>query len=252
MKILLIVTNQYRGPIPVIPLGACLVAESCERTGHQVQILDFMFERDPLHALNSAINKTKPDIIGISLRNIDNNDMQHPVTFYKDLTLLIETIRRNTNATVILGGAAVGVMPEALLRFTGADWAILGDGEIVLPEDKEIIDSISGYGIVFDTNWSNTQYRLFANCKPIGEPDDYMFGVNDVVLEGETLALESGIEIKSTSLGSQASIVFIPPTPLVFIEPGSAFSVQISFQRTDDIGATKVLDITSKGVIDIN
>ena len=89
MNILLIITNRYRGPIPVIPLGACLVAESCERTGHQVQILDFMFERDPLHALNSAVNKTKPDIIGISLRNIDNNDMQYPVTFYKDLTLLI-------------------------------------------------------------------------------------------------------------------------------------------------------------------
>ena len=139
MNILLIITNRYRGPIPVIPLGACLVAESCEGTGHQVQILDFMFERDPLHALNSAINKTKPDIIGISLRNIDNNDMQHPVTFYKDLTLLIEIIRRKTNATVILGGAAVGVMPETLLRFTGADWAVLGDGEIVLPKVLEVL-----------------------------------------------------------------------------------------------------------------
>ena len=139
MNILLIITNRYRGPIPVIPLGACLVAESCERAGHQVHILDFMFERDQLHALNSAINKTKPDIIGISLRNIDNNDMQHPVTFYKDLTLLIETIRRKTNATVILGGAAVGVMPEALLSFTGADWAVLGDGEIVLPKILEVL-----------------------------------------------------------------------------------------------------------------
>ncbi len=141
MNILLIITNQYRGPIPVIPLGPCLVAESCERTGHQVQILDFMFERDPLHTLNSVIDKSKPDIVGISLRNIDNNDMLHPVTFYKELTLLMEGVRRKTDAAIILGGAAVGVMPEALLRFTGADWAVLGDGEIVFPEVLEALST---------------------------------------------------------------------------------------------------------------
>ncbi|MFV1976819.1 MAG: radical SAM protein [Candidatus Scalindua sp.] len=140
MNILLIITNRYRGPIPVMPLGACLVAESCERAGHHVQILDLMFERDPLHALGSVIDKTKPDVVGISLRNIDNNDMQHPVTFYKDLTLLMETIRGKTDATVVLGGAAVGVMPEALLRFTEADWAVLGDGEIVFPK---VLDMLS-------------------------------------------------------------------------------------------------------------
>ena len=134
MNILLIITNRYRGPIPVIPLGACLVAESCERAGHQVQTLDLMFERDPLCTLSSVIDRTQPDVVGLSLRNIDNNDMQHPAVFYKDLTLLIDTIRRKTCATVVLGGAAVGVMPEALLRFTGADWAILGDGEIVFPK----------------------------------------------------------------------------------------------------------------------
>ena len=133
MNILLVVTNRYRGPIPVIPLGACMVAESCEQAGHHVQILDFMFERNPLHALVSLIDKSKPDFIGISIRNIDNNDMLHPVAFYEDLTQLMETIRGKTNATVILGGAAVGVMPEALLRFTTADWAVLGDGEIVFP-----------------------------------------------------------------------------------------------------------------------
>lgn len=123
----------------MIPLGACLVAESCERAGHQVQILDFMFERNPLHALGSLIDKTKPDFIGISIRNIDNNDMRHPVAFYKDLTLLMATIRGKTNAAVIIGGAAVGVMPEALLRFTEADWAVLGDGEIVFPKVLEML-----------------------------------------------------------------------------------------------------------------
>ncbi len=159
MNILLIVTNRYRGPIPVMPLGACLVAESCERAGHQVRLLDLMFERHPLHALGSVIDKTRPDVVGISLRNIDNNDMQHPVAFYKDLTLLMETIRGKTEATVVLGGAAVGVMPESLLRFTEADWAVLGDGEIVFPQVLDMLSKnmmpkdIAGVAWIEDTGF---------------------------------------------------------------------------------------------------
>ncbi len=159
MNILLIVTNRYRGPIPVMPLGACLVAESCERAGHQVRLLDLMFERHPLYALGSLIDKAKPDVIGISLRNIDNNDMQHPVAFYKELTLLMESIRRKTGATVVLGGAAVGVMPEALLRFTKADWVVLGDGEIVFPKVLDMLSknrtlkNISGVAWIEDTGF---------------------------------------------------------------------------------------------------
>jgi len=140
VNVLLIITNRYRGPIPVIPLGACLVAEYCERAGHQVKLLDMMFERNPLHALESVIDETKPDVVGISLRNIDNNDMQHPVAFYDDLALLMKAIRRKTDATAVLGGAAVGVMPEALLRFSEADLAVLGDGEIVFPK---VLDMLS-------------------------------------------------------------------------------------------------------------
>ncbi len=165
MHILLIITNRYRGPIPVIPLGACLVAESCERAGHQVQTLDLMFEQDPLCTLSSVIDRIQPDVVGLSLRNIDNNDMQHPAVFYKDLTLLIDTIRRKTYATVVLGGAAVGVMPEALLRFTGADWAILGDGEIVFPKLLEMLSKdevpkdIPGVAWIDDTGFRiNTGY----------------------------------------------------------------------------------------------
>lgn len=109
--------------------------------------------------------------------------------------------------------------------------------------------SITGYGIVFDAGWGNTQYRLFANCMPNGGVDDHAFGVNDVVLPEETLSLESGIELTP---GLKTSIVFIPPTPLVFIQPGDALNAQISFQRTDGAGSAKVLNITSKGVIDIN
>ncbi len=114
-----------------MPVGACMVAEAAERAGHRVRVLDLMFEQNPIHTLESELDTSKPDFIGLSVRNIDNNDMQNPVAFFKDLKPLMDTIRSKTPAPVVLGGAAVSVMPEELLRYTGADWAVLGDGEVV-------------------------------------------------------------------------------------------------------------------------
>ncbi len=124
-----------------MPIGACMVAEAIEQAGHRVSVLDLMFNQNPRLALESEIKKTNPDIVGLSVRNIDNNDMQNPVAFFKDLKPLADTIRSNTHAPVVLGGAAVSVMPEELLRYTGADWAVLGDGEVVFPQLLETLSN---------------------------------------------------------------------------------------------------------------
>ncbi|MEP9411706.1 MAG: cobalamin B12-binding domain-containing protein [Candidatus Brocadia sp.] len=134
MNILIVITNRYRNPAPVLPLGACSVADAVEKSGHKVRVLDLMFERDPLRALEMELEKLNPDIVGLSVRNIDNNDMQNPVAFFKDVKPLVDSIRSRTQATLVLGGSAVAVMPEELVRYTGADWAVLGDGEVVFPE----------------------------------------------------------------------------------------------------------------------
>ncbi|HHT9113116.1 MAG TPA: B12-binding domain-containing radical SAM protein [Candidatus Wunengus sp. YC65] len=134
MNILIVATNHYSSPVPVMPVGACMVAEAAERASHKVRVLDLMFDQNPLYTLESELNESNPDFIGLSVRNIDNNDMQHPVAFFKDLKPLMDTIRSNTPAPVALGGAAVSVMPEELLRYTGADCAVLGDGEVVFPK----------------------------------------------------------------------------------------------------------------------
>jgi hypothetical protein len=134
MKILLINTNRNKSPMPVVPLGACLVAEAAERAGHRVHFLDLMFAAEPLKAIEQAIKHAAPEVIGLSLRNIDNNDMLNPVFFAGDCLPLLRRIRLLTEAPVILGGAAVSVMPQQLLRFTGADWAVAGEGDVVFPE----------------------------------------------------------------------------------------------------------------------
>ena len=84
MKVLIVNTNRHRYPFPVMPLGACMVAEAVEQAGHDVAVLDLMFEADPAGALRRGLIAGQYDIIALSIRNIDNNDMRSPLFFLKD------------------------------------------------------------------------------------------------------------------------------------------------------------------------
>ena len=46
MQVLIISTNRNIHPAPVIPYGACIVAEAAAREGHLVSFLDLMFQPD--------------------------------------------------------------------------------------------------------------------------------------------------------------------------------------------------------------
>lgn len=133
MDVLVVSTNRNRLPMPVLPHGACLAAEAAERAGHRVRLLDLMFEKDPVRAVVRALRERRPDVVGVSIRNIDNNDLHAPVYFLRELPAILAAVRGETDAPIVLGGAAVGVMPEQLLRLTGAACCALGDAETVFP-----------------------------------------------------------------------------------------------------------------------
>ena len=140
MKILLISTNRNNLPMPVMPIGACIVAHATECAGHTVYFLDLMFARDPLAETESALTHWKPDVVGLSVRNIDNNDMRGTVYFLNDLLSILDVIRKRTSAPIIMGGAALGVMPEQILRLAPDAFAVVGDGELIFPR---LLDRIS-------------------------------------------------------------------------------------------------------------
>ena len=111
MKILIIATNRNKLPMPVMPIGACIIADAAERSGHAVFFLDLMFAKDPLADIEYALSDRQPDLVGLSVRNIDNNYMRDTVFFLNDLLSIVNLIRSGTGVPIILGGAALGVMP---------------------------------------------------------------------------------------------------------------------------------------------
>jgi len=129
MRILLVSQNTEKVPYPVLPLGLCYVAETLEKAGHAVSLVDLCFERDGKKAVAAAISRSSPELIGIGIRNLDNCDYWRPKNFVPDARALVEECRRRSAAPILLGGSAVSVMPEQVLRATGADYAITGDGE---------------------------------------------------------------------------------------------------------------------------
>ena len=133
MKILLVSTNRNPLPVPVMPIGACIVAHAAERSGHTVHLLDLMFTRDAKAEVESAVTEFRPDLVGVSVRNIDNNDMRNTVFFLDDLREIVNVIRAGTGAPILLGGAALGVMPEEILRLGDVSGGVLGDGETIFP-----------------------------------------------------------------------------------------------------------------------
>ena len=129
-RVLLISANRERAPQPVVPNGVACVASALEAAGHDVRVLDLCFTRDPESAARQAVRRMMPDVIGVSVRNLDNSDSIALRHYTPEVVSLMGAIRaERPSATILAGGAAFGVAPEALFRALDVDYAVAGDGE---------------------------------------------------------------------------------------------------------------------------
>lgn len=133
MRILLINTNRSRSLLPPPPVGLAAVATATARAGHAVRFLDLMMAADPRAELDAALSCWQPEVVGVSWRNVDNVTRQHLVSHVEEVAALVARIRVTSNAVVVLGGSAVGVLGGAVLRHTDAHFAVVGEGEIAFP-----------------------------------------------------------------------------------------------------------------------
>ncbi|MCJ7830033.1 MAG: cobalamin-dependent protein, partial [Desulfobacterales bacterium] len=127
MKVLLISANTVLVPYPVYPLCLDYVAGALT-PDHQVRTLDLNQLPEGLD-LESSIRAFAPDIVGISLRNIDNTDVLHPKGFMGHYHDLMKRVRRACDAPVVLGGSGFTIFPHETMNLLEADYGIVGEGE---------------------------------------------------------------------------------------------------------------------------
>jgi len=131
MRVLLAYTNRYRFMAPP-PVGIAYLIGPLRAAGNQVKVVDLMFAVDPATELGKAIDDFKPDLVGFSIRNIDNQNMGETEYFPLREKEYVK-IARDKKAITVLGGTAFTTFPVRMLDYMDADYGIAGQGERSLP-----------------------------------------------------------------------------------------------------------------------
>ena len=131
MRVLLISANTEQINMPVLPLGLAFIAASVQSAGHDVKLLNLIMQADTNKAVKDAISDSNPEIIGISVRNIDDQNMENPKFLLAAVKDVVLSCRKYSEATIVLGGAGYSIFPQAALDFLEADMGIQGEGEKV-------------------------------------------------------------------------------------------------------------------------
>ena len=129
MNVLLISANTETINMPTLPMGLGLVAAAARQAGHSVRFLDLMAEPSLEAALGAAIAETRPDAIGISIRNIDDQASAGARFLLSATREVVTRCKALSRAPVILGGAGYSMFPESALHYLRADMGIQGEGE---------------------------------------------------------------------------------------------------------------------------
>jgi len=133
MRVLLISANTERINILPLPLGLNCVAVAARNAGHEVKLVDLMTEKDDQSSLRNIVADFNPEIIGISVRNIDDQNMENPRFLLDQVKKVVAECRNISGVPIILGGAGYSIFPESALRYLEADIGIQGEGETVFP-----------------------------------------------------------------------------------------------------------------------
>jgi radical SAM superfamily enzyme YgiQ (UPF0313 family) len=129
MRVLLINSNLKDDILAAPPIGLCYVASAAEAAGHEVKVLDLCFKRRINQELEKAINGFSPQVIGVSLRNLDNANMLRPVSYLPSELQIVQEIRKLTAAPLVLGGSGASLDPQGVLEFLQGDYLIVSEGE---------------------------------------------------------------------------------------------------------------------------
>jgi hypothetical protein len=152
--------QQYLGnnELAVMPIGLLYVATAASK--HRAKLLDMNVVEDPYGDLEQAIREFDPDVVALSLRNIDNQQRLNLVYFYRELPKTLQLIRRiKPDVRLVIGGAGFSLFPQAIMeRNPEIDFGVYLEGEQSFPlllehlEDPETVKGLyyrQGKKVVF-------------------------------------------------------------------------------------------------------
>lgn len=139
MRVLLIQSLNGSNEPLIFPLGLCYLAAHLP---NDIKIFDMNTAKEPYKDLVNELKRIKPDVVGISLRNIK---VAAPGTHYSCFAPHQETIKIikkcSPGAVLIAGGPAFSLYGEIIMRqLPEIDLGVFGEGEESFREILENLD----------------------------------------------------------------------------------------------------------------
>lgn len=136
MRVLIIVGSREIVHVMVPPLGEAYLGAYLSSQGHDIKILDLTLSNDHKRDIQDAIYGFNPDLIGVSIRNIDSTTYPGNLFFYLPVKNIINYIKKiaEPEIPIILGGSGFSIFSEEILRDLNHDIGVFGEGEYVFEE----------------------------------------------------------------------------------------------------------------------
>ena len=121
-QIVLISANQETTPVVVYPIGIARLAWALEQEGHEVIQLDMLVDGE--EKVLGYLQQNHVDMVGLSLRNIDNTNSEQTQSYVSYYIRLVNSIKSVTNAPVILGGSGFSLFARQIIDNSKADYGM--------------------------------------------------------------------------------------------------------------------------------
>ncbi len=150
MRILLIATNRHnrwmsKEEVRPLPIGLAYVAAYVDPERHSLRVLDLMFSDDYLADAEKVVRDFQPELVGISIRNLDNGSYVDPQSALPISKEVVGRIRSCSNATIACGGPAFSTLPQECFRYIEPDIGLAGDAAETFAELADRIEQSKGY-----------------------------------------------------------------------------------------------------------
>lgn len=186
MRVLLISANTETINMVPLPLGLNCVAIAAQNAGHKVQMLDLMGSSDNAKIIQDVVRELQPNVIGISVRNVDNQNMSETRFLLEPVRDIINLCRSFSDAFIVIGGAGFSIFPEAVLRYLKADMGICGEGEVAFTtlleamERRSDLSGIAGLCLSGGTVQMGSAVRTRLETLPLPDPSLWSVSAGDV------------------------------------------------------------------------
>ena len=134
MRILLVQAYLGRLEPPVFPAGLNALGRFMKKsTEHEIEVLDMNLQERPYEALDQALSTQSPEMVGISLRNVDTTQFRDRFYYFLETPRTAEAIKAKCPGTcLVIGGPGFSIYAEEIMeRVPQLDFGIVSEGEYV-------------------------------------------------------------------------------------------------------------------------